>query len=178
MKWIKWIFIIPAGLLALAVLTLLVLSNLPGAGKLHASIEIAAPRQKVWPWIDEGDKLKQWVSWLVDVRQELPRTPGSTQTWVMKDENNGGAMMSLAGRCTEYVPPSRLTIAINAPEYGFDGGQSYVLNDLGNGKTRLDIDGKYHFSQWFANLMTPLVMLSAKSKLERDIAQLKVMAER
>jgi uncharacterized protein YndB with AHSA1/START domain len=145
---------------------------------MHASAEIAASPQQVWVWINDGDKLKQWVSWLVDVKESQPRGPGSTQTWVMRDENNGGMLMNLEGRCTEYVPNSRLTVAINAPEYGFDGKQSYVLTDLGNGRTRLDTDGEYHFSQWFANLMTPLVMSASKTKLEGDLARLKTLAVR
>jgi uncharacterized protein YndB with AHSA1/START domain len=163
------------GLIVLCLVTLFTLSRMPGAGKMHASIEIAASPQQLWPWLIEGDKLKQWVSWLTEVRQTEPSALGATQTWVMKDENNGGAMMSIAGRYAEFNPPNRMTIAVATPD--FDGAQTYVLKNLGNGHTRFEIDGEYRFSQWFAKLMTPLIMPSATSKLERDIAHLKSLAE-
>ncbi len=177
MKWLKWIFIVPAALLAFVFVVLLILGALPGNGQMHVSTEIAASPQQVWPWIDNGDKLKQWVSWLVDVKQAQPRAPGSTQTWVMKDENNGGMLMTLNGRCTEYVPDSRLAVAITSADE-FDGAQSYTLTDLGNGRMRLDIDGRYHFTNWFANLMTPLIMPAARNKLVNDVAHLKALAEK
>jgi uncharacterized protein YndB with AHSA1/START domain len=176
MKWLKWIVIVPVGLLVLALGVLLVMGHLPGAGTSHVSTEIAATPHDVWSWIDNGDKLKQWVSWLVDVKQSQPRAQGSTQTWVMKDENNGGELMTIQGRCTEYVPDSRLAVTLAVPHM-FDGSQAYRLTDLGNGKTRLDIDGNYRFTEWFANLMSPLVMQAARTKMVGDLAHLKSFAE-
>ena len=43
--------------------------------------------------------------------------------------------------------------------------------------TRLEIDGDYHFTQWFASLMTPLIMPAAAKKMEGDIATLKKLVE-
>lgn len=176
MKWLKWVFIVPAALLVLVFGILLVLSNLPGAGKLHASVEIAASPQQIWPFLNEGDKLKQWVSWLAEVKQTEPRGPGASQTWVMHDANNGNAAMSIDSRCTEYTPPTRLSVVVNTP-HEFDGSQTYALKDLGNNHTRLEIDGDYHFTQWFASLMTPLIMPAAAKKMEGDIATLKKLVE-
>jgi uncharacterized protein YndB with AHSA1/START domain len=178
MKWLKWIFIIPAALILVIFLVLLVASHLPGAGKMHASIEITGTPHKVWPWLEQGTRLKQWISWLVDVQEPSAPGVGTAQTWTMKDENNGGQMMKLVGRCTEYKPESRLGIGIDAPGYGFDGRQTYALTDMGNGRTRLDVEGEYHFSMWFANLMTPLVMSAATDKLNGDMARLKALVEK
>jgi len=55
----------------------------------------------------------------------------------------------------------------------FDGQQSYELSDLGNGRTRIDIDSHYRFAQWFANFMEPLVTPAARKKLDGDVAHLK-----
>jgi uncharacterized protein YndB with AHSA1/START domain len=177
MKWLKWIFIVPVALLAIAFATLLVLSHLPGADKIHASVEIAASPQTIWPWLNEGDKLKQWVSWLAEVKQTEPRALGASQTWVMHDANNGGAPMSIASRCTEFTPPKRLGVTVNVPN-AFDGSQTYAITDLGNNRSRLDIDGEYRFTQWFASLMTPLIMPAAAKKMEGDIATLKRLTEK
>lgn len=175
MKWLKWLFIVPVALVVLALGTLFALSRAPGAGKMHASVEIAATPRQLWPWMIEGDRLKQWISWLTEVRQTEPSALGSTQTWVMKDANNGGATMTIDGKYAEFQPPNRMTIAVSTPQ--FDGLQTYSLKDLGNGHTRFEIDGEYRFSQWLPKLMTPLIMPSAGNKLERDLAKLKSLAE-
>jgi len=59
-----------------AVVTLLILGQRKDAGHMHGSIEIAASPQQLFPWLVEGDKLKQWVSWLVEVRVPDPTVHG------------------------------------------------------------------------------------------------------
>lgn len=177
-RLLKWIGIVLASLIVMPLLTLLVLSHRGGAGKLHASTELAASREQVWAWLDESDHLKQWVSWLVEVREPATKHgAGSERTLVMRDENDGGMLMELNGRIKAYEPPSRLTIGLGSPVYQFDGDQTYTLTDLGNGRTRLDIDSTFHYAQWFANLMEPIVTPIARKKLVGDLARLKTLVE-
>jgi uncharacterized protein YndB with AHSA1/START domain len=179
MKILKWIGIVLAALIVLPLLTLFVMSHRANAGKMHTSTEIAGTREQIWPWLDEGPRLKQWVSWLVEVREKQSgqHTVGSARTWVMKDENNGGMLMTLDGTFKEYAPPSLLVVSLAAPVYQFDGEQAYRLTDLGGGRTRLEIDSVYHFANWFAALMEPLVTPSAKKKMVGDLARLKALVE-
>jgi uncharacterized protein YndB with AHSA1/START domain len=179
MKVLKWIGIVLAALIVIPTVTLLILGHRANAGKLHASAEIAASPEQVWAWIDDGARLKRWVSWLVEVREPQPprHAVGSPRTWVMKDENNGGMLITLEGKLKEYAPPSRLTIAIASPQYQFDGDQSYQLTALGNGRTRVDIDAKYHYDQWFANLLEPVITPAAEKKMVGDLARLKALVE-
>jgi uncharacterized protein YndB with AHSA1/START domain len=176
MKWWKIVGVMRAVIVGGSFALLFALGRLPNAGRMQASTEIDAPAAKVWAFLDNEQNMKQWVSWLVDVNRSGPRGAGSTLTVTMKDENNGGQIMRIESRCTEYVPGSRITESMNAPD--FDGTQSYRLTDLGNGRTRLEVDGSFHFSQWFANLMTPLIMPAAKSKLEGDLGHLKELVEK
>ena len=60
----------------------------------------------------------------------------------------------------------------------FSGDSRYVLEDLGNGHTRLSNTGQYRFGNWFARLMTPLVMSQAGKKMKEDLERLKVLAEK
>jgi uncharacterized protein YndB with AHSA1/START domain len=175
MKWLKWIFIVPVALVALATAALAIAGHLPDADRIRTSTEINAPPGKVWAFLNDEQNMKKWVSWLVDVKQSGPRGPGSTLTLTMRDENNGGALMRFQSLCTEYVPPTRLGETFIATE--FKGSETYLLTDLGNGKTRLDIDSRYQFSQWFANLMSPLILPAAKSKLTADLAHLRALVE-
>jgi uncharacterized protein YndB with AHSA1/START domain len=177
-KWLKRIGLVLAALIVLPVIVLLALGFRPGAGKGHVSTEIAAPREQVWAWLDDGARLKQWVSWLVEVREsQPPHAVGSRRALVMKDQNNGGMLMTIDGTIREFDPPSHLTVALSSSEFQFDGVQSYRLTDLGGGRTRLSIDSKFHYGQWFANLMEPLVTPLAAKKMAADLARLKSLVE-
>ncbi len=179
MKWLKWIGIVLAALLILPVVTLLILGQRKDAGHVHGSIEIATSPQQLWPWLEDGDKLKQWVSWLVEVRVPDPAIHGvgASHVWVMRDENNGGKRMEVVAKNREYAPPSHLALQISSPGVEFTGENSYELVDMGNGKTRLEMDSRYHFSNWFANLMEPVITPAVRKKMLGDSARLKAIFE-
>ncbi len=178
-KWVKRTAIALGAIIVIPIAVLFLLGFRSGAGKTHASLEIVAPPDQVWAWIDDGSRLKQWVSWMVEVRESHPphHAIGSTISWVMKDANNGGMLVTLDGTFKEYQPPQRLTLAIESPMYGFSGTESYHLTDLGNGRTRLDQEGAYQYNQWFARLMEPLISMEAGKKMAADLARLKTLAE-
>jgi len=180
MKWLKWIGIVVAVLLIVPLAVLLVLGHRTNAGKSQLAVEINASPDQVWTWIDDGDKLKQWVSWLVDVKYPDAQNGhgvGASRILVMKDENNGGMLMSIVGKCSEYQPPSRMTMRLSDTQGFFDGEETYQLVDLGNGRTRVEIRSHFHYSEWFANLMEPLITPSAENKMVRDMARLKSLVE-
>lgn len=174
----KWVLRIAGGLIGvilLAMAVLYIVGHRDNAGRVHASAELNGSPEQVWPWLNEGDKLKQWVSWLVEVRGwESGAGVGAKRVWVMKDENNGGELMEIDGRCSEYAPPSRLTVQLSSGNI-FDGQQAYRLTDLGNGHTRLDVESFYHFSPWFARLMEPLITAAAEKKMVGDVTRLKAL---
>lgn len=180
MKWLKWIGIVIAALVILPVVTLFAMRYRHGAGETHASVEIAASPQTVWTWIDDGEKLKKWVSWTADVTYpdaQKAWSMGSSRVLVMRDENNGGMLMRITTKCSEYVQPSVMTVQMSDGEGMFEGDQTYKLTDLGNGRTRLDVSSHYRLNQWFANLMEPLVTPAAEKKMKMDVAHLKSLVE-
>ena len=81
------------------------------------------------------------------------------------DENNGRALMEIQSTCSEYAPPSLLTVQLSVSGM-FEGRQSYRLTDLGNSRTRMEVDTTYTFGQWFAALMEPLITPAAEKKAE------------
>ncbi len=178
MKWIVRILGVLAGLLVLSLVTLFAMGHRADAGRMQTGIELNAPPEQVWSWLNEPEKLKQWVSWLVEVRAADPnrRGVGEKRVWVMRDENNGGQLMEIEGTCSEYAPPSRLSVALSSPG-AFEGGQSYRLADLGSGRSRLEIESNYRFGMWFARLMEPLITPMAKKKMVGDLARLKSLVE-
>lgn len=104
---------------------------------------------KVWPWLNDGEKLKQWISWLVDVRAVQPemRGAGSRQIWVMRDENNGGMLLEIQEHCVKHVEPTRKSVEIQANP-GISGLQSYSVIALGNGTTRIEMESRFKFGHW------------------------------
>jgi len=61
MKWILRIAGGFAALLVIAVALLFALAHRADAGRVHVSTEINASAQQLWPWLNDQDKLKQWV---------------------------------------------------------------------------------------------------------------------
>jgi uncharacterized protein YndB with AHSA1/START domain len=177
MKWVIRIVGGLAAILLLAVGVLFAMTFRSDAGRIHASTEIVAPRDQVWAWVNDPDKLKQWISWLVDVRTDRPMGVGAKRVLVMKDENNGGQLMEIEGACRESNPPERIVMQLSAAG-AFDGDATYALTDLGNGRTRLSVENRYSFGSGFARLMEPLIARLAQKKMEMDVAHLKQLAEK
>jgi uncharacterized protein YndB with AHSA1/START domain len=171
MKWMIRIVGTLVGVLVLGAVVLLAMGQRSTAGQSRASAELNAPRERVWEWINNGNKVKQWVSWTVDVRDE-----GEKRTMVMRDENNGGKLMDIYCTVAASTPPSRLQVNMSSPE-GFDGVATYELIDVGGGRTKLDVHHAYRMSMWLAKLIEPLITSSAEKKLTSDLANLKRLVE-
>jgi len=146
MKWMKRIAMVLAVLLIVPMAALLILGHRANAGRVMAAAEIDAPPDQLWTWIDDGDKLQRWVSWLVEVKYPDPgkaHGAGASRILVMRDENNGGMLIQIIGKCSEYAPPSRVTLQLADTEGMFHGEETYQLMDLGNGRTRVEIQGRF-----------------------------------
>jgi len=175
MKWLKFGALGLLGIVALAIVTLLILGRRDSAGVMTATIDIARPPAEVWSWLEDKDRFKQWVSWTVDVKDEGPSGIGGKRRTFMKDPNMGGEIVVIDSVIREYTPHKSLDIHLSSP-MGFDGDMRYKLDDLG-GSTRLAIAGKFKYDHWLANLMEPLVTPQASDKLLTDLATLKRLAE-
>ncbi len=126
---------------------MLVLGHRANAGRTSVSADINASPAQVWQWLDEPGKLKQWISWVVEVRTPNPAASGvgAKRVIVMKDENNGGMPMEVEGVYTKYQPPTEMDLAMSTPG-AFEGTETYRLTDLGNGRTHLEVSGRFHYT--------------------------------
>jgi hypothetical protein len=177
----KWIGIILGGIAALIVLTLAglaIASSRPDANRLQSSIVIRQPPAAIWPYLYEPDKVKRWVSWLVEVRRDKPGSPaaGDKAVWVMEDRNNGNMRMDINSTVSKADANRLLAVDLSSPG-AFRGKASYMLTDLGNGATRVDLDSRYEFDNAFARLMMPLVAWQAGKKMKSDLEQLRAALE-
>jgi len=179
MKWVIRIAGLFIALVAIGVLILVVLGRREGAGRVRASTEIHATPEQIWPYLTESGKVKQWITWLVEIRPDDPSKTGvgAREVWVMRDANNGGRTMEMVGVCTEYKPPSRLGTHVSSTGM-FDGDQIFQIETLGAGKSRVSIDGKFRYTQWLGALFEPLVTPAAEKKLGGDVSRLKELVEK
>jgi uncharacterized protein YndB with AHSA1/START domain len=178
MKWLRFAGLTLLVMLLLAIFLLWVARFRPGAGTGSHSVEIDRPPQVVWPWLREPEKMKSWVSWLVAVEPDptSPEGVGHRTVLTMEDRNNGNQRMRLPTTTTEWDPPHRLAAHIVYAGL-FDGDQRYILTPLPGGRTRFTIESRFHYGQWFANLMEPVITPQAGKKLADDMARLKSLVE-
>lgn len=163
-------------LVVLALVALFLMGFRRSAGSMVSAIEINAPPDEVWLWVNEPARLKQWVSWLEEVREDNALSGvGAKRTWVMNDPNMK-QNVEIQAEVTQFDPPRQLGVHL-ASKIGFTGDATYTLTDLGDGKTRLEAQGKFRYNHWFARLMEPVVTPQARKKQRADLETLKRKAE-
>lgn len=177
----KWVAIVGGGLLgllALAVLTLLALGLRPGAGTITGETVIDRRPADVWPWIVEGERLMEWVSWLTEVEDLTPGMEGvgARRRWVMIDPTMGDQRVEIVGEITDYEPERRSTMSLESPGM-FSGWGTYELVDLRDGRTRVEYVSEYSVHSWFGRLLEPMVTSQASAKAADDLARLKERIE-
>jgi uncharacterized protein YndB with AHSA1/START domain len=177
MRWLKYGVAGIFAIVVLGVIVLLLMGRRSDAGRLQSSIVINRPPAVLWAWLEEPNKFAQWVSWTIEVKDVGPNGLGGRRTTLMKDPNMGGRVVEVNSVLMEYERPRRMTVDMSSP-IGFHGRMTYDLEDLGEGRTRLVMDGRFVYHHWFANLIEPLVTPQAKAKSDSDLRTLKQLAEK
>lgn len=178
MKWILIVLGTLVGLLVVCAAVLLAVGAGKDSNRMTSSLVIHQKPETVWPWLYKPDKVKQWVTWLIDIREEGEGEPvvGGKAVWTLEDRNNGNMRMEITGTVKAVEPRRYLEVDLDSPE-GFRGHASYTLTALADGGTRLDSDTRYEFPGAFARFMTPLVMWQAKKKFLSDQDHLRTLVE-
>ena len=114
MKILK-IFVISSGsLIVLVLLALFIASKRPDAGIVTASAELQVPPATVMPWLTEPEKLKQWVTFLTEVRGDTSEVAvGTRQLWLMDDGKSG--VLTMSTEVTMYAPPDSMRRSLVVP---------------------------------------------------------------
>jgi len=166
------------GLLLIAVAGLWIASNRRDAGRMRASVEIERAPEEIWPWVTEPEQLTQWVKWLREVRPDTTSPAegiGHRETRVIDDPRTKEPKLE-AGNVTLWEPPDQMGIHVEVPNE-YEGDILYTLTDLGNGRTRVEQDGRFTFDKRFASLLEPLMTPGAMRKMFDDMKRLKEMVE-
>lgn len=121
------------GLLIVAIGVLGILgSRLPETHVAIASIELAAPPQKVWDRINDMESFPSWVPEMTKM-ERLPDENGK-QVW---RQTSGRNVFTTVNEV--WNPPKRVLRTIKDEKGPFSGSWDHVIEDLDNGRSKLSI---------------------------------------
>jgi uncharacterized protein YndB with AHSA1/START domain len=172
-KKVLRVVVIVLAVIFAGILTLAGLGFREGGHTIRSSLEIGRPADQVWPWLEDPEKLKVWVSGLLDVQ---PKGVGR-QLWIMEERNDHDAKMEVWREVSAEEKPRRKVFRVDSPG-DFNGEITYTLTPFGKSRTKLEQAATYQFDHWFAKLMTPVVLFMAQRKLDDDLVQLKAELEK
>ncbi len=145
--------------------------------KNNYSIEIEAPPERVFYWLDDAERVMKWVPNIVE-NEDLVVTEEKIGSTFRQVYLENGRRMEMHGEVTGYEANRRLTTEISGDV--FDLLVDYHLEDLG-GRTRLTQDSEVRFKGFFkiiGPIMTPFVRKASLKQLEESFATLKTLSER
>jgi uncharacterized protein YndB with AHSA1/START domain len=137
------------------------------------TVEIAAPRERVFAWLTEPELMLRWVGGLRDFRPLDPEPgPGARAQQVVE---LGGRRMDVRSEITRYEPGEAVEARLDGK--GFEVETAYSL-DATDGTTtcvRATVHTRLHGLG--GRLLGGVVERGAQRKLEGDLARLKELVE-
>ena len=147
--------------------------------ELIYSTEFAASRETIWPYLEDPDKIRQWMIGVVEDRptSEGPTRVGSTFEMDIKE---GRKIVTYKGEVTKYEPPRLMGVKLvgGCGKKPMAMDVDYDLTDLGGGRTRLDYACRCEVSSSFVfKLMAPLFKLMGRSMIKKFMRKLRGLVE-
>jgi uncharacterized protein YndB with AHSA1/START domain len=81
--------------------------------RIQRSVEIAAPPEKIWPFLIEPEKIMQWFNLLKKFEYTSEQRSGAGTTFYY-EESNGPMLMKLSYEVTEWVENERLAFSMTS----------------------------------------------------------------
>lgn len=145
---------------------------LAGGGRRTAHTEAVVyfnyPAAKLWPWLVEVPRLKQWLGGFVD---SVPEDGGGLRVGARSKEliDLDGRRWEIGSQVTALETDRRLALHLVAD--GFEDDTEYLLEEQA-GVTRLTYKSDAHYSMLLARLMSPLISRDVERKVRADLAKL------
>lgn len=126
--------------------------------KTSKTTHIDAPREAVFPWLEDNDRLMQWIPSLVEDEAlvETPEKVGSTFKQVFLEK---GRKMEMVGEITAYVENERMRVKMAGDMFDLDA--DYILTTPSDNQTELTQNTEIRF-KGFLKVMTPIMLLMSK----------------
>ncbi len=100
--------------------------------KVQSSIEIAAPREKIWPYLVEPEKILQWCVTFQKFEYTADQRSGVGTPFYV-EEKAGGPLMKLNFAVTDWAENERLAFRMTSGTFvkGYD--QSWTVEAIPSG---------------------------------------------
>ncbi len=138
---------------------------------------IDAPAATVFLWLEDNDRLRQWVPNLIE-DEPLVETPEKVGSKFRQVFLENGRRMEMVGEITEFVENERLRVDITGKMFDLDA--DYVLVALSETRTELTQNTEIKFKgmmMLFAPIMVLMSKLSSNDPQADAHEKLKAMAE-
>jgi len=94
--------------------------------KVQKSIEIAAPPEKIWPFLIEPEKILKWCITFLKFEYTGEQRSG-VDTTIYLEEKAGGPLMKLNSRITEWVENERVAFSMTSGNFVKGYEQSWTV---------------------------------------------------
>jgi carbon monoxide dehydrogenase subunit G len=137
--------------------------------------DIAAPIERVFDWLHDPQKHKQWLQGVEETRYVGEYDPAHPQgarfkQWIRE----GRRVKEYDGEVTTFTRPSHLGIRLFSPQFSIQ--VDYRLTASGAG-THLDYLADVNCHSWFARLMVGLFSFMMRGMMKKQMTKLKELAE-
>ena len=144
--------------------------------KISYIIDINNTPENVFPWIDDPEKAKQWMTSVSggEILNETPERIGTTFKETVQENGRG---TELYGEITGYIPNEFMSFHLSGKFNVVD--VEYRLEDI-EGRTRLTFNSDVRFKSFTRVLMLIMGSLFKKKTmdhLKREFATLKELCE-
>jgi uncharacterized protein YndB with AHSA1/START domain len=144
--------------------------------KVQGAIDIAAPPQKIWPFLIEPDKILKWCITYQKFEYTGEKRPGAGATFYL-EEKAGGPLMKLNFAVTEYVDNQRLACKMTSGNFLKGYEQQMTLETIPSGS-------RFTFAEEIKMPYGPIGSLigllgksSSQAHLKEMMAKLKSLSE-
>ena len=100
--------------------------------KVQKSIEIAAPPDKIWPFLIEPEKILKWCITFLKLEYTGEQRSGVGTTFYL-EEKAGGPLMKLNFRITEWVENNRVAFSMISGNFVKGYEQSWTVEATPSG---------------------------------------------
>ncbi len=144
--------------------------------KCSTTLDIAAPIDRVFTFVEDPEKLKLWLKGLQETTYLPESGPGGkgVGTRFRQKIGEGGRVNEYDGEVTAYAPPKHLAVRIFADYFAVD--VNYRFTPVAGG-TRLDYSAEATGSSWFMRFMGWLMGWMMRRMVQKQLARLKELAE-
>jgi uncharacterized protein YndB with AHSA1/START domain len=147
----------------------------PKPRRLAVSVTIAAPPERIFPFLDDPARMKLWMARLEAVVFDKPGIPRGAGTRFSARMRWGGGTRTFAGEVTAYRPPREADIRLAMP-----GLFSLDLNHRlapAEGGTQVEQSATLTASRWPARLVAGIAARMLRRQMAQGLARLKAVVE-